>query len=411
MLCPGSNRKVKYIRDPLYSEFIEIDELTLKVISHPYFQRMRRIRQLGLAEYVYPGATHTRFSHMLGAYHLSGKFLKRFLEIGEKLDNEEIIAVKLSALLHDIGHTSLSHALEFTILPFRHEEIGIAIIEKKFSDILGKQLVEEILKIFNRKCEPFKYQLIEGQMDVDRLDYLRRDAYYCGVDYGLIDIERIIQSSKLYRTMRGREMVLTPKGIFAAEGYIIARYLMYWSVYYHKTNLGFQAMLFSLFKRVRDIILEGANPFMPEPLRRTINARDPYEAVEDILYLDDSLILYTISEWQKEKDKVISDLSRRIINRERFKAVEVKGDFLEEYQRIETECKKMGLDPRYYIIERTPKDVAYTPYDPTSEESIKVDMNGNLKELSSVLPTDTLKSLSREVMKRYLFYPGSPSTS
>ncbi len=399
---------MKYIRDPLYSDFIEIDDITLKVISHPYFQRMRRIRQLGLAEYVYPGATHSRFSHMLGAYHLSGKFLKRFLELGERIEKEEVLSIKLAALLHDIGHTSLSHSLEFTLLPFRHEEIGIAIIETKFSDILGKELFGEILKIFKRNCEPFKYQLIEGQMDVDRLDYLRRDAYYCGVDYGLIDIERLIQSSKLFGTPRGREFVLSTKGIFAAEGYIIARYLMYWSVYYHKTNLGFQAMLFSLFRRVRDIISEGGDLFMPKPLRNIINSKDPYEAVEDILYIDDALILYTISEWQKEKDKVISDLSRRIINRERFKAVEVKGDFLEEYQRIEEECMKMGLDPKYYIIERTPKDVAYTPYDPASEESIKVEVNGSLKELSSVLPTDTLKSLSREVMRRYLFYPGSP---
>ena len=401
---------MKYIRDPLYSEFIEIDDLTLKVISHPYFQRMRRIRQLGLAEYVYPGATHSRFSHMLGAYHLSGKFLRRFMEIGEKLDDGEILSVKLAALLHDIGHTSLSHALEFTLLPFRHEEIGMAIIEKKFSDILGKDLVGEILNIFNRKCEPFKYQLIEGQMDVDRLDYLRRDAYYCGVDYGLIDIERIIQSSKLYKTSRGREFVLSTKGIFAAEGYIIARYLMYWSVYYHKTNLGFQAMLFSLFKRVRDLLSEGGDIFMPKPLKNIIGAKDPYEAVEDILYIDDALIFYTISEWQKEKDRVVSDLSRRIINRERFKAVEVKGDFLEEYQKVEVECKRLGFDPKYYIIERTPKDVAYSPYDPTSEESIKVEVNGTLRELSSVLPTDTLKSLSREVMRRYLFYPSSPST-
>ena len=396
---------MKYIRDPIYSDFIELDDLALKVISHPYFQRMRRIKHLGLADYVYPGATHTRFSHMLGVYHLSVKFLRKFKEMGEVITKDDWDTIRFAALLHDIGHTSLSHALEFTLLPFRHEEIGIAIIETKFKEILGEGLVKGILDIFQRDCEPFKYQLIEGQMDVDRLDYLRRDAYYCGVDYGLIDVERLIQSSKLFKTPRGREFVITLKGIFAAESYIIARYLMYWSVYYHKTNIGFQAILFSLFKRVKDILSDGENIFIPEPLRGCINAKDPYEAAEHLLYIDDPLIFYTISEWQREKDKVLSDLSKRIINRVRFKAVEIKGDFLERYKELEDRCKRVGFDPHYYIVERTPKDVAYTPYDPDAEESIKVEVEGSLRELSSVLPTDTLKSLSREVMKRFLFVP------
>ncbi len=396
---------MKYIRDPIYSDFIELDDKAQKVVSNPYFQRMRRIKHLGLEEYVYPGATHTRFSHMLGVYHLATKFLNEFKRKGEEISDYDFDTLRFAALLHDIGHTSLSHALEYTILSFRHEEIGKIIILREFSKVLGKEIVEGIIDIFDKRSEPFKYQLIEGQMDVDRLDYLRRDAYYCGVDYGLVDFERIIQSSALFDTGKGREFVITSKGIFAAEGYIIARYLMYWSVYYHKTNIGFQALLFSLFKRLRDLIKDGTRIWVPEPLFNCINSREPEEVMGDFARIDDSLIFFTISEWQKEKDKILSDLSRRLINRVRFKAVEIRENFVETYKVLEDKCKRMGFDPRYYIVERTPRDVAYNLYNPNSDEHIKVLINGNLMELSTVLPTDTLKSLSREVLKKYIFVP------
>ncbi len=396
---------MKHIRDPIYSEFIELDDLSLKIISNPYFQRMRRIKHLGLADYIYPGATHTRFSHMLGAYHLATKFIREFRSKGEDISDYDYDTIRLAALLHDIGHTSLSHALEYTLMPFTHEEIGKAIIKSVFGNILQKELIDGIIDIFERRSEPFKYQLIESQMDVDRLDYLRRDAYYCGVDYGMIDVERIIRSSTLFKGANGREFVITTKGIFAAESYIIARYLMYWSVYYHKTNIGFQSILFSLFKRFKDLISKGVDVWAPRFLKMCINAKTPEEVVPYILHIDDSLVFYTIQVWQEERDKILSDLAKRLINRVRFKAVEVKEDFVEMYRNLSEKCEKLGYDPKYYIIERTPKDIAYSPYNPNSEEHIKVLVNGKLMELSSILPTDTLKSLSREVYKRYIFVP------
>ena len=392
---------MKHIRDPVYSEFIELDDLALKVVSHPYFQRMRRIKHLGLAHYVYPGATHTRFSHMLGTYHLATKFLRNFKRKGYDV-SRLYDPIRLAALLHDVGHTSLSHALEFTILPFRHESMGRAVIDLKFREVLGNYLTDEVLALYEGKVEPFAREIVESQMDVDRLDYLRRDAYYCGVDYGLVDVERIVQTSELYDTPQGRTLVIVEKGMFAVESYIIARYLMYWSVYYHKTNLGFQALLFSLFRRVRDVSDEV---WMPEPMRRMMEAKSPEEAVDDFYRVDDPTVLYTMHVWSEGKDPVLSDLSRRILNRERFKAIEITGPFIDVYERLADICESAGRDPKYYIVERTPKDVAYSPYDPHSEEHIKVLKDGHLRELSSVMPTDTLKSLSREVMRKYLFVP------
>ncbi len=392
---------MKHIRDPIYAEFVELDDLALRVVSHPYFQRMRRIKHLGLAHYVYPGATHTRFSHMLGAYHLATKFLRNFKRKG--YDVAELYdPIRMAALLHDVGHTSLSHALEFTVLPFRHEEMGKAIINLKFREVLGDYLTEQVLAIYDRKTEPFAREMVESQMDVDRLDYLRRDAYYCGVDYGLVDVERIIQTSELYPSPQGRTLVIVEKGMFAVESYIIARYLMYWSVYYHKTNLGFQALLFSLFRRAREV---SGEVWMPDPLRRVMGAATPEEAVEDFYRVDDPLVLYTMHVWSEGKDPILADLSHRILNRNRFKAIEITGPFIDTYERLSNVCEDVGMDPRYYIVERTPKDVAYSPYDPHSEEHIKVLKDGRLKELSSVMPTDTLKSLSREVMRKYLFVP------
>ncbi len=392
---------MKHIRDPVYSEFIELDDLALRVVSHPYFQRMRRIKHLGLAHYVYPGATHTRFSHMLGAYHLATKFLRSLKRKGYGIDRY-YDPVRMAALLHDVGHTSLSHALEFTILPFRHERMGRAIIDLKFREVMGNYLTDEVLALYDGKREPFAREMVESQMDVDRLDYLRRDAYYCGVDYGLVDVERIVQTSELYELPQGRTLVIVEKGMFAVESYIIARYLMYWSVYYHKTNLSFQALLFSLFKRVRDV---AGDVWIPEPLKRVMRASSPEEAVDAFYRVDDPLIFYTMHVWSEGEDPVLADLSRRILNRERFKAIEIRGNFIEVYEKLADICESTGRDPRYYIIERTPKDVAYAPYDPHSEEHIKVLKDGHLRELSSVMPTDTLKSLSREVMRKYLFVP------
>ncbi len=392
---------MKHIRDPVYSDFIELDDLALRVVSHPYFQRMRRIKHLGLAHYVYPGATHTRFSHMLGAYHLATKFLRSLKRKGYGIDRY-YDPVRMAALLHDVGHTSLSHALEFTILPFRHERMGRAIIDLKFREVMGNYLTDEVLALYDGKREPFAREMVESQMDVDRLDYLRRDAYYCGVDYGLVDVERIVQTSELYELPQGRTLVIVEKGMFAVESYIIARYLMYWSVYYHKTNLSFQALLFSLFKRVRDV---AGDVWIPEPLKRVMEASSPEEAVDDFYRVDDPLIFYTMHVWSEGEDPVLADLSRRILNRERFKAIEIRGNFIEVYEKLADICESVGRDPRYYIIERTPKDVAYAPYDPHSEEHIKVLKDGHLRELSSVMPTDTLKSLSREVMRKYLFVP------
>jgi hypothetical protein len=395
---------MKFIRDPLYEDFIILDNTLLKVVEHPSFQRLRRISQLGLVSYIYPGATHTRFSHSLGTVYLMDEIIKNLEIKGFKIEEELKISMKISALVHDIGHGPFSHALEFTLLNIKHEELTKLILKNVLKDIIGDEICNNVIKILSGEFEKkFVNELISSQLDVDRLDYIRRDAFYCGVHYGLIDVSRILKTITI---TDDNKLAIEEKGKHAVEGYLVARYLMYWSVYFHKTNLSLQAMLYSLFKRARDLIEEKCDIPLIENLRILIEDGVKSErGLKAFLNLDDSDMFYLFKIWTNSKDRIISDLSRRILNREIFKVYDEELS-IEDIEEIKDNLIKEGLDPKYYLIEKVAIDTAYEPYNLDGESSIKVILkNGKIVEISQALPTDTLKALSRPIKKKLIFTP------
>ncbi len=395
---------MKFIRDPLYEDFIILDGILLNIVESPAFQRLRRISQLGLVSYIYPGATHTRFSHSLGVMHLMDETIKNLEIKGFKFDEELKISLKVSALVHDIGHGPFSHALEFTLLDHKHEDITKLILKDVFKDIIGENILSNVIAILEGKFEmKFVNELISSQLDVDRLDYIRRDAFYCGVHYGLIDVWRILKTLTITNDNR---LAIEEKGKHAVEGYLVARYLMYWSVYFHKTNLSIQAMLYSLFKRAKDLIEEKAKIPLIEHLKILIeNGIETKEGLNAFLSIDDSDIFYLFKLWINSNDNVLSDLSRRILNREIFKVYSEELS-LSEIEEIKIRLSKDGLDPKYYLIEKIAIDTAYEPYNIDGDGSIRVVLKNNeIIEISQALPTDTLKALSRPIKKRLLFAP------
>ncbi len=395
---------MKFIRDPLYDDFIVVDDNLLKVVEHYAFQRLRRISQLGLVSYIYPGATHTRFSHSLGVMHLITRAIEIMERKGIKFDNEIKLALKFCALVHDVGHGPFSHALEWTILNIRHEDITKMIIDRIFRNVIGDEIADISLKILNNEFEKkFVNELISSQLDMDRLDYIRRDAFYCGVHYGIIDIWRILQTLTITNDYK---LAIEEKGKHAVEGYLVARYLMYWSVYFHKTNLSLQAMLSSIFNRLRDLIENNIKIELIRNLEIVIKkGLSDDEGLNAFLSLEDGDMFYLFKIWLNSKDKVLSDLSRRLLNREIFKVYEEELS-ISQIENIKSYLISNGFEPKYYLIEKLAVDTAYEPYSISGDSNIRVILkDGSVVEISNALPTDTLKALSRPVKKRLIFIP------
>jgi len=395
---------MKFIRDPLYDDFIVVDDNLLKVVEHYAFQRLRRISQLGLVSYIYPGATHTRFSHSLGVMHLITRAIEIMERKGIKFDNEIKLALKFCALVHDVGHGPFSHALEWTILNIRHEDITKMIIDRIFRNVIGNEIADISIKILNNEFEKkFVNELISSQLDMDRLDYIRRDAFYCGVHYGIIDIWRILQTLTITSDYK---LAIEEKGKHAVEGYLVARYLMYWSVYFHKTNLSLQAMLSSIFNRLRDLIENNIKIELIRNLEIVIKkGLSDDEGLNAFLSLEDGDMFYLFKIWLNSKDKVLSDLSRRLLNREIFKVYEEELS-ISQIENIKSYLISNGFEPKYYLIEKLAVDTAYEPYSISGDSNIRVILkDGSVVEISNALPTDTLKALSRPVKKRLIFIP------
>ncbi len=298
---------MKFIRDPLYEDFIIIEDNLLKVVEHYSFQRLRRISQLGLVSYIYPGATHTRFSHSLGVLYLMEEAIKNLQMKDFKIDQTLKFALQFTALVHDIGHGPFSHALEMTILNKKHEDITKIIIDKILRNVVGDEISEIAIKIINNLFElKFANEIISSQLDVDRLDYIRRDAFYCGVHYGLIDVWRILKTLTI--TNDGR-LAVEEKGKHAVEGYLVARYLMYWSVYFHKTNLSIQAMLYSLFRRLKDLLEENYQVPLIDKIKVLFEKGvDSDEGLQSFLMLDDSDIFYLFNRTNNELNRNVYGL-------------------------------------------------------------------------------------------------------
>ena len=387
----------KIINDPVYGFITVDDELIYSVIAHPYFQRLRRISQMAMANLVYPGAVHSRLHHALGAYHLMGNALSELKNKGTEITPAEEQAAKIAILLHDIGHGPFSHALEHVLVESRkHEELSLLIIEelnKQFNGQLNLA-IEIFTDSYHKK---FLYQLISGQLDVDRLDYLTRDSFFSGVNEGVIGYDRIIKML----TVHNGELMVEEKSIYSIEKFLVARRLMYWQVYLHKTVLCAEQMLQRIIKRAKHIKAATQQPlhnFITQPIQTV--------TLEEFCSLDDYDVTAAIKGWCQHPDKILSFLCNGIINRQLLK-VQYFGNPVDE-QLLETKLAeasaKLGLTPEEAAWLVFTGEVTSSTYNPDDEHIHILFKDGSVKDISEVDNALINQNLMGKVKKYYICY-------
>lgn len=404
------NNKKKIFNDPVYG-FISIPhEIIFDIIEHPYFQRLRRIRQLGLTDLVYPGALHTRFHHVLGAMHLMMTAVATIRRKGTEITEEEEKAVLLAILLHDIGHGPFSHALEHDIVNgVSHEDISGFFIERLSKEFDGA--LDLTLKIFkNEYPKTFLHQLVSSQLDMDRMDYLNRDSFYTGVSEGKIGTDRIIEMMNV----RDNELVMEEKSIYSIEKFIVARRLMYWQVYLHKTVVAAEFILIHILQRAKELVKQGKEIHCSNALKYFLEgsiSREDFITNPDVLEqfsrLDDYDILEGIKGWQFHEDPTLSQLSKRIINRDLFKIEISKSPFSQE--RIEELKKDLSLklnlpleQMKHFVYTERLVNNAYNE----SKENINVLLKSEkIVDFAKQSDNLSISALSKPVEKYFLSYP------
>lgn len=403
-----STNKFKLLNDPIYGFITLPNSLIFELIEHPYFQRLRRISQMGLSHLVYPGAHHSRFHHAIGCVYLMQKAIRvlRFkkIEITEKEEN----ALYAAILLHDIGHGAYSHALENSLVSaVSHEEISLKFMEELNSQFNNKlMLAIEIFK--GNYYKKFLYQLISSQLDMDRLDYLKRDSFYSGVAEGNINSDRLIAMLNVY----DNELVVEEKGIYSVEKFIVGRRLMYWQVYLHKTGLAAELLLVNILKRAKELAFKGielpASSNLKYFLKNDINQENfDSTTLKIFAELDDYDVLSAIKEWTKHADKVLSTLSLMLINRnlpkvqlqnQKFGKVEIKRIKEKIIEKFNISTEELP----YYIYEGSVANQAYN----TKENTIKLlQKKGRTIDLAIASDQLNLMALSKPVIKYYICYP------
>lgn len=399
--------KRKILNDPVYG-FINIpSDLIFDLIEHPYFQRLRRIKQLGLTEYVYPGAVHTRFQHTLGAVHLVDSALSVLRSKGFIITEDEEEAVSIAILLHDIGHGPFSHTLEKVIIEdYSHEDLSLLYMKELNKQYKGK--LDLAISIFtNQYSKRFLHQLVSSQLDMDRLDYLRRDSFFTGVSEGVVSSERIIKMLSIVND----ELVVESKGIYSIEKFLIARWLMYWQVYLHKTVISTEQLLLRIFGRVKELISTGEKVYLTDEFHfffdnptKKLNTKDILETFASI---DDSDIIVLIKHWSKEKDPVLSILSKNLLNRHLFR-IEIQNEpfntkIIEKH--VNRASKKLGFteqDLRYFVFTDHISKNAYSAFDDKIQIAYK---DGRLIDIAEASDMLNMSVLSKTVRKYFLCYP------
>lgn len=400
--------KLKIFNDPIYG-FISIpNELIYDLIQHPYFQRLRRISQMGLSYLVYPGANHTRFHHALGCMHLMQKAIETLRFKGVAISAEEENALYIAILLHDIGHGPFSHAMEKSIVEdVNHEAISLLFMNQLNEEFDGRlSLAIQVFRgDYNRK---FMLQLISSQLDMDRMDYLKRDSFYTGVAEGNVNSERLIQMMNVVDGV----LVIEEKGIYSVEKFLLSRRLMYWQAYLHKTSLVAELILTKALKRAKELTLKGVSLPCSEPLLYFMQNKIALENFDaEILdlfsQLDDFDIISALKAWQKQDDFILSTLSKMIINRDLLK-IKMSGEKIptEEVQELKEKFAKehniSQLEADYFIFRGKIKNQAY------SKEAEPIRIFKKDKTIEDVVEASdqlNLKSLSKLVTKYYICFP------
>ncbi len=405
-----TKNKRKIINDPIYGFVTIPDDLIYDLINHKYFQRLRRIKQLGLTNLVYPGALHTRFHHAIGAMHLMQEALLTLKQKGIAISQEEEQAALIAILLHDIGHGPFSHALEHSIVKgITHETISSLLMERLNKEFKGK--LSLAIKIFNDKHKKkFLHQLVSSQLDMDRLDYLKRDSFFTGVSEGVISSDRIIKMLNVVNN----NLVVEAKGIYSIEKFLIARRLMYWQVYLHKTVLSAETLLVNILRRAKELSTEGKELFAT-PLFKLFLQNDfkkiDFDKNIDILdcfaQLDDTDISASVKTWVNNDDKILSTLCLDLIDRKLFRveiqnapfAVAYKNKLMEKVMRT---YKLNRKEAAYFFVSDSVNNSAYL----AGKFNINILMNdGSLTDVAEASDQLNLKNLSQTVTKYFLCYP------
>lgn len=400
---------VKIINDPVFG-FIKIPKgILYGIVEHPLFQRLNRINQLGLASVVYPGARHTRFQHSLGAFHLMSEAIQNLQQKGQFIFDSEAEAVQAAILMHDIGHGPFSHVLENTLISgISHEEISLMMMEEINRSMNGQ--LNLAIKIFKGDYHKnFLHQLISSQLDMDRLDYLRRDSFYTGVTEGNIGSARIIKMLNVVDD----SLVVEQKGIYSLENYLTTRRLMYWQVYLHRTCVAYEKVLVNMLKRAKELIRRGeqvfASPALLYFLENDIDAEwfaTHPEALQNYSELDDSDIWSAMKAWKHHADKILSTLATDMLDRRIFK-VEVLEEMpseerLEELKRAIAEQMDIAYEDAHYMmsLNTIQKDM----YNVDDDKIQILYKNGEIKDISEASELLNVQLLSKKIRKYYLCY-------
>ena len=397
--------KRKIVNDPVFGFITVPCDLIYDLMQHPMVHRLTRIKQLGLTCYVYPGAQHTRFQHSLGALFLMTEAIKTLQNKGNDITQEEAEAVYAAIFLHDVGHGPFSHTLEdFFYKNISHEDIGIAIIEKLNEELNGKlNLTIEILK--NTYHKKFLHELVSGQLDMDRLDYLRRDSFFTGVSEGNIGSARIIKMLNI----KDGKLVVEAKGIYSIENFLMSRRLMYWQVYLHKTAFAAEMMLCRTLERARFLVQKGENIFASDNLMYFLKNQPDTVTCENLSIfttLDDTDIWASMKAWARHSDKVLATLSSGIINRNIFK-IEISNSPIptenqdNKIKEIQEKLNLERVDAEFLIAQKMVSNHLY------SRGEMGIDVmysNGETKSISQASDMFNLDLLSKKVSKFYFCY-------
>ncbi len=403
-----TRNKLKILNDPIYGFITIPNELIFDLIEHKYFQRLRRITQMGMSYMVYPGAHHTRFHHAIGCMHLMQQAVRVLRFKGVHISEEEEEAVLVAILLHDIGHGPFSHAMEHSIVDgVSHESISLQFMEAINKEFNGRlSLAIQIFK--GEYSRAFLHQLISSQLDMDRLDYLKRDSFYTGVAEGNVNSERLITMLNVLND----QLVVEEKGIYSVEKFLLSRRLMYWQVYLHKTSLVAENLLIRTLKRAKYLVSIGEKLPATSPLnfflKNKINAQSFTDTIlKRFAHLDDYDIVSSIKEWIGVEDKVLSELSKMIINRDLLK-IEMSNnaftlnDQKSHIQKVSQKLKITEEEASYFVFAGSVHNQAYN----IQKQNVQIQFkNGEVKDIASASDQANIQALSNKVTKYFMCYP------
>jgi len=401
----------KVFKDPVHHSIYVQDLTVWKLINTPEFQRLRRIRQLGTSYLTFHGAEHSRFSHSLGVYEITRKVISQFERNGYgDWPQEEKLLSLCASLLHDVGHGPFSHSLE-QIFGTDHEEwtCNVVLGDTEINRVLREvdpEFPNKVAAVIRKKYEkPIVVSLVSSQLDADRMDYLLRDAYFTGVNYGTFDLDRIL---RMLRPFQGK-IVVKDSGMHAVEDYLMSRYQMYWQVYFHPVTRSSEILLRQIFRRASELLSSGYEfSFMLAPIRSLLSGS---VTLEQYMKLDEAMVQTAFGQWSEERDELLSDLCRRFLNRQLYKYAPLTGEYREWLEDVRSEWQSLGLDPSYHMEVDTPEDSPYDVYKPGALPDGKekppillLDKREQLTEIS--VQSDIIRSIAGlQRGNYYIYYP------